>query len=599
MSPMRDQGGESGHLFNTTNSQELMRWDGVVVWNVNEFVGNSWNSRHENQYNPVISSTMTYSRWRQLKGNMKLCLFYEEKKKGEDGYDPTIKYRKIWDVLTYNLNQFVERGGLDLTVDETTWSNGSYAEIHSKIRNKPGASKGGQHTLVVDSVSRFIYGYTPRHKHFKRVAPFTQEGPAEVKQILDILDPIVIGVEKEEHDKRRQFFPEKPSLGMDNHFSGGPVRDEIGERGYGGIWTTRRDWLPKGCKDYFHHIKATPVDGRSKAARFEQPIVAVMNVFHPPESAKKSYTALHVSFQSTGSCNITAVNTLKEVNLYVRQREKGRGKSKRFWAIEMNQGRELYLKTYSAIDKIDQMLKNWFIFYVSWKWWHAPMRHGKALAYCMAYQMYRECALGFADPEWKLDKPMDGPEFRQVLGTQMCEYRAANLQYPGDEFVRNATKTLKKKRGKNKRLEDSLEKCEDAKFQVSYAQYLDAKRPRGKDSRLCSNNLDLLKEHLRSFKSANVGRGQCQVCGKTCYFKCTKCDVHCCFKDDGNASSVSCCIDYHNDDFFGLTLGDRVSLFGEQKKNYKKPTKAEAKKNQAHIAKLNKKYIEDMEENDN
>ncbi len=44
MSPMRDQGGESGHLFNTTNSQELMRWDGVVVRNVNEFVGNSWNS---------------------------------------------------------------------------------------------------------------------------------------------------------------------------------------------------------------------------------------------------------------------------------------------------------------------------------------------------------------------------------------------------------------------------------------------------------------------------------------------------------------------------------------------------------------------------
>ncbi len=53
---------------------------------------------------------MAYSRWRQLKGNMKLCLFYQEKKKGDDGYDPTIKYRKIWDVATYNLNQLIKRG---------------------------------------------------------------------------------------------------------------------------------------------------------------------------------------------------------------------------------------------------------------------------------------------------------------------------------------------------------------------------------------------------------------------------------------------------------------------------------------------------------
>ena len=120
MSPMCDQGGELGHLFNPTNSQELVCWNGVVVSNVNEFVGSSWNTRNENQYDPVISSTMTYSRWRQLKGNMKLCLFYEEKKRGDDGYDPTIKYRKVWDVATHNLNQFVERGGLDLTVDETT-----------------------------------------------------------------------------------------------------------------------------------------------------------------------------------------------------------------------------------------------------------------------------------------------------------------------------------------------------------------------------------------------------------------------------------------------------------------------------------------------
>ena len=111
--------------------------------------------------------------------------------------------------------------------------------------------------------------------------------------------------------------------------------------------------------------------------------------------------------------------------------------------------------------------------------------------------------------------------------------------------------------------------------------------------------LDLLKEHLRSFQTANIGAGQCQVCGKTTYFKCMKCNMHCCFKDDKNASSVSCCIDYHNDDYFGLTLDDRVNLFGEMKKNFKKATKAEWKKNKTHIAKLSRKFMEDMEDNDN
>ena len=45
----------------------------------------------------------------------------------------------------------------------------------------------------------------------------------------------------------------------------------------------------------------------------------------------------------------------------------------------MNEGREIYLKTYSAVDKIDQMLKEWQLDYISWKWWYAPMRHGKAI----------------------------------------------------------------------------------------------------------------------------------------------------------------------------------------------------------------------------
>jgi hypothetical protein len=51
----------------------------------------------------------------------------------------------------------------------------------------------------------------------------------------------------------------------------------------------------------------------------------------------------------------------------------------------MYEAQETYLKTYSAIDKIDQMLLGWDIKYKSWTWWHAPMRNAKAIAMSMAY----------------------------------------------------------------------------------------------------------------------------------------------------------------------------------------------------------------------
>ncbi len=53
------------------------------------------------------------------------------------------------------------------------------------------------------------------------------------------------------------------------------------------------------------------------------------------------------------------MNALSLVELYVREQNKGRGNQKRTWGIEMNEACETYLKTYSAIDKIDQMLLGW------------------------------------------------------------------------------------------------------------------------------------------------------------------------------------------------------------------------------------------------
>jgi hypothetical protein len=82
------------------------------------------------------------------------------------------------------------------------------------------------------------------------------------------------------------------------------------------------------------------------------------------------------------------INALLLVNLYVPDRSKGRGQQQRTWGIEMNEARELYLKNYSAVDKNDQMLLGWDFTYRSWRWWHAPNRHAKAIAMSMAYSLY-------------------------------------------------------------------------------------------------------------------------------------------------------------------------------------------------------------------
>ena len=37
------------------------------------------------------------------------------------------------------------------------------------------------------------------------------------------------------------------------------------------------------------------------------------------------------------------------------------------FGMKMNEGQEIYLKTYSAVDKVDQMLNEWQLDYISWK----------------------------------------------------------------------------------------------------------------------------------------------------------------------------------------------------------------------------------------
>ncbi len=70
----------------------------------------------------------------------------------------------------------------------------------------------------------------------------------------------------------------------------------------------------------------------------------------------------------------------------------------------------------------------------------------------------------------------------------------------------------------------------------------------------------LLKQHLNSMKRVHLVT--CQLCGKKTYMECQICKKHVHFKSRKNMTSLSCCIDFHDDLMYGLGFMDRVELFG-------------------------------------
>jgi hypothetical protein len=144
---------------------------------------------------------------------------------------------------------------------------------------------------------------------------------------------MVKGAAKDPSDTRRQIFDEHVCIGMDNLFSRDEILKFLGEGGWKATMTCRCDRLPKGIpKKHFHYVKGATVNVRSKVPRFEQPIVAVKHVkqllpprnsddqnIPTPSSDLKDYVLTHASFQSTGGTNISLVNALSTVDLYVRE----------------------------------------------------------------------------------------------------------------------------------------------------------------------------------------------------------------------------------------------------------------------------------------
>ncbi len=95
----------------------------------------------KNAFDSIVDELISLRRWLDIRSVMKQNIGYMEKKYDESGYHPTQKYCLIWDIVTFNIS------GIEVTMDETTWTYSLYTDTHSYI--KPGASKVGQYTVVI------------------------------------------------------------------------------------------------------------------------------------------------------------------------------------------------------------------------------------------------------------------------------------------------------------------------------------------------------------------------------------------------------------------------------------------------------------------
>ncbi len=76
--------------------------------------------------------------------------------------------------------------------------------------------------------------------------------------------------------------------------------------------------------------------------------------------------------------------------------------------------------------------------------------------------------------------------------------------------------------------------------------------------------------------------------------ECQICKKHVCFMSGKSMSSLSCCIDFHDDLMYGLGFMDCVDLFGIKKSQFKNANAMEVRKDKIHMKKMMTKYEENL-----
>jgi hypothetical protein len=545
----------------------------------------------------LVQQSITHTRWLQIKRVLKLNNNQTSPKRGQEGYNPAFKFDLLYDVLISNLNAVTKYADLDQCGDETTWGHGGYGEAGSglagRIMGKPGITRGGQIVIISDVSSCRPRGYIHRHKLHERPRGYV-EGPNEVRMMVEQILPLIQG---QVPDSRRQIWRSMPHMTWDNYFSGCNILNYLGGLGFGATMTCRRDRLPKEIPEANLHKKKTDSSPRPKAARFFHPINVVKTF--PAVGDQKAYRRVHTSFQSTSSCNLSTVNAMTTCSMSIRRRERGRGENKRYWGIEMNHARTLYLGSYFRIDCIDHLIQNAQMFYRSWKYWHSPVLHGKALAVVVAYDMYIECCEGKLNADWKIQNPMTFWHFREKLSEQMLNYNPAKRNYPGDHNMRVATQQHRNRRpGLGARRPRAGRPSTRLPTpppivpigRVTKAQFTHESRRRASTgnpphSRLCGD-LSHLQDHINSAVTGIKRPKICHVCGAEAYSKCGLCNValHY-FPKRGASTGAECFMQYHSDAFFGLAKQD-ATIVQKRKQDWVFPTVAAKRSNAAHIRTL-------------
>ena len=105
----------------------------------------------------------------------------------------------------------------------------------------------------------------------------------------------------------------------------------------------------------------------------------------------------------------------------------------------MNEVRQIYLGTYSHIDSIGHLIKNYCIKYRCWNYWHSPILHEMSPAVIIDYYMYIEVSEGELDQKWKEKNIVDSCTFHDLLSNQMINYNPTHHKYSGDANIRTAT----------------------------------------------------------------------------------------------------------------------------------------------------------------
>jgi hypothetical protein len=215
--------------------------------------------------------------------------------------------------------------------------------------------------------------------------------------------------------------------------------------------------------------------------------------------------------------------------------------------------------------------------------------------------MYKECAEGNLNPEWKIDKPVSYHKFHDILSRQMLQWNPVHQMYPGDKMMRKVKQLNLSHRAKKKRRAFELAGYQDS---VSIDEFKKSKE--GPNPRLCGN-LTEFTAHLKGIlRQGTGGRGRgalkCVVCNMRTYSICGLCvttnsrdlDGHpplCFFPSKGPSIGNSCFVDLHNDVFFGLAKKDCNTVVRKKEDEWVRPNGAKRYEHATYMAEFMKNNI--------